>query len=215
MSIYSTLVSRYQVSEDPLLSERRVELLALLLTLVFFLILLFSVASLIISSHPVPKLPSADSLVGSELRRLGVVSPQHSIAVRARPVFWPSRRPVVDAPVEVVKADKPKVKKSELDKVKLLGIFGVGESTGIIALVQGKKKRILQGGKVVGWTLDSIDGDQAVFVESGQVQNLTLERLAVVARDPVALGSSDTGKKPEKKGSLKFGGNSPVNEKKK
>jgi len=214
MSRYSMLLSRYRVSENPLLSERRIELFALVLTLVLILILLFSLARLVVSSHPAPKLPSADSLVGSELRRSGVVSPQQSIEVRARPVFWPSRRPV-DAPEEVAKTGKSKPKKNELDKVKLLGIFGVGDSAGIIALVQGKKKRILKGDKVVGWTLDSIDGDKAVFVDSGQTQNLTLERLAIVAREASAPVPNAAAKVAKKDRKLTAGRTSPINEKKK
>lgn len=209
------LISRYQAKENPLLSERRIELFALLLTLVLFLLLFFSVASLIISSHPAPKLPSADSLVGRMLRSSGVVSPEQSIAVRARPVFWPSRRPV-DAPLETDENKNTKYQKGELDKVKLLGVFGAGDSVGIIALVQGKKTRILQGDKIAGWTLDSIERDQAVFVEGGQSQTLALERGAIVTNESVSeasIGSSTgTSKKLETKRTLTAGRASLTNE---
>ncbi len=215
MRVYTTLVSRYRVAENPLLSERRVELLALVLTLVFILILLFSVVGLLVSAHPPAKLPSADSLVGTELRRSGVVSAQHSNEMRARPVFWPSRLPV-DAPLAVVEEPKSNVKKSALDKVKLLGIFGVGDSTGIIALVEGKKKRILLGDKVVGWSLDSIDRNEAVFVAGGQTQKLTL-KYTLTGVTEVAQSTADTSAKvvvkPDPNRTLTMGGRSPNNEK--
>jgi hypothetical protein len=94
-------------------------------------------------------------------------------------VFWASRRTIADsvdplAPLAPVA--KSKAKKSELDKIKLLGIFGVGDSSGIIVLVQGDKKRILRGDKLVGWTLESISGGHAAFVSSGRSQNVMLVR---------------------------------------
>ena len=217
MMSFTSVINRYRVSEDPLLSERRVELLALVLTVLLVLMLLFGVSRLLISAHPQPKLPAADSLVANELLSLGVVSPQQSTAVKARPVFWPSRRPV-DAPVEVVVEAKPKVKKSELDKVKLLGIFGVGDSAGIIALVKGAKQRILLGDKVVGWTLESIDRDQAVFTESGQSQHLTLERRAIAAKEPSSpapKNKNGAGSKLKQNRQLTTGRSSPNNEKSK
>jgi len=212
MSSYSMLVSRYRDLEDPLKSERRVELLGLALTFVFVLMLLLGVTRLIISPWPAPKLPSADSLQMIELRRSSVVSAQDSNSVRARPVFWPSRRPV-DAPKDASVETKPEGKKSELDKVKLLGIFGAGDSTGIIALVKGKKKRILQGDKVEGWTLDSIDGSQAVFVDSGQSKHLTLER-GVITSAPNPPATAGTTEKLKQNRQLTTGRSSNNNEKK-
>ena len=215
MGRYSMLVSRYQVSEDPLLSERRVELLALALTAILLILLFFSVGRLVISPPPQPKLPSADSLLMTELRASNAVSADASNAAKARPVFWPSRRPV-DAPQEAVVETKPEARKSELDKVKLLGIFGAGDSAGIIALVKGNKKRILQGDKVVGWTLDSIDGGQAVFMEDGQSKRLTLERGVVAsAPNPPAAEAAGTTKKLEQNRQLTTGRSSNNNEEKK
>jgi len=112
----------------------------------------------------------------SELQRAGLVSAQQSNDLRARPVFWPSRRPVDASAEDLAAAENSKAGKSELDKVKLVGVFGVGESAGIIALVKETKQRILLGDKVVGWMLQSIEGGTAIFVSNGKQQKLELQR---------------------------------------
>ena len=206
MAQFSLLLGRYKSSADPLRSERRIELGALILTIVLFFQLLYGVANMLLPASPRAILPAADSLIVSDIHQSDVVSAQHSSDLRARPVFWPSRRPV-GAPEKVVVVKTPKPKKNELDKVKLLGVFGVGDSAGIIALVKGKKKRILLGDKVVGWALESIEGGQAVFAEGGQSQTLTLNRAPVV--EPVAavpiVAPAQTGTGKPQQGKLSFG----------
>ncbi|MBE9538073.1 MAG: hypothetical protein IMF06_03270, partial [Proteobacteria bacterium] len=156
MSRASLLLSRYRETSDPLRTERRIELAALLLSMFLVLQLLYSVARIFIISQPEAILPAPDSLVVRELQHSGLVSAEQSNEVRARPVFWPSRSPL-NGGAEAAAAENTKPGKNELDKVKLLGIFGEGDSAGIIALVKGNKKRILLGDKVVGWTLDAIE----------------------------------------------------------
>jgi len=190
MNRASLLLNRYRETSDPLRTERRIELAALILSVFLVLQLLYSTVRIFIISQPEAILPAADSLIVRELQHSGLVSTEQSNEVRARPVFWPSRRPV-NGPEEVAGAETTKPGKNELDKVKLLGIFGAGDSAGIIALVKGNKKRILLGDKVVGWTLDAIERDQAVFVDGGQSQNLALEPAGVVA-DPVTPTASKT-----------------------
>ena len=176
------LMSRYRSSNDPLLTERRIELVAVILTVIFILQLFYGVIRLFISVQPESVLPAPDTLVVSELKRYGVVLDEHSAELRARPLFWASRRSSGDSVGQVAAVTKSKANKSELDKIKLLGIFGVGDSAGIIALVQGDKKRILLGDKMVGWTLESISGGHAVFTNGGRSQNVILAR----SNNPVA-----------------------------
>jgi hypothetical protein len=152
---------------------------ALILTAIFILQLFYSVARLIMPAQLDSVLPAPDTLVVSELKRFGAVLDEQSAELRARPVFWASRRTIVDSAgpeAAVAPVAKSKAKKSELDKVKLLGIFGEGDSSGIIVLVEGDKKRILRGDKLVGWTLESISGGHAAFVSGGRSQNVMLVR---------------------------------------
>ena len=183
MSAFSAVLDRYRVSSDPLRSERKVELAALILTVLFVLLLLYCALRLSINYQPEAILPAPETLQVGELQFSGLVSEELSAQVRARPIFWPSRRPVVSNPDEqeqaVATEDPKKAKKNALDKVKVLGVFGSGGSAVIIALVDGKKKRISLGDKVVGWTLDSIDRGRAVFSENGRSQTLALKHTAV------------------------------------
>ena len=201
MSRFSSLVQRYRVVGDPLFTERRVELVALMLTVLLLVQLFYSITGLALPQQPKSKLPSADTLVIGELQRYAVMTPQQSADVKARPVFWETRRPLSAELKAPVVAQKPKAKKNELDKVRLLGIFGVGDSAGVIALVQGKKKRILQGDKMVGWTLESISTDHVVFTDSGKTQNVMLIRSKTPVTKAATAAPTNTAK--SKKGAKK------------
>jgi hypothetical protein len=178
MAIISQLLGRFRISSEPLRSQRRVELAALVLTLVLILQVVHGVASLSLNPQPNSILPSPDSLQVGTLHGAGFVTAQQSNELRARPVFWPTRRPVSEEtnPTAVGVSKKPQpVKKNELDAVKVLGVIGSGESAVVIAVVKGNKKRILLGDKVVGWTLESVHNGEAVFTDSGRSQTLKLK----------------------------------------
>jgi type II secretory pathway component PulC len=64
---------------------------------------------------------------------------------------------------------------TSLDEVQLVGIFGAGDSAGIITLAKGKKQRILLGEDIEGWTLDDIKPDRAVFKDRGQTHEVMLK----------------------------------------
>ena len=212
---FELLMRRYRATSDPLLTERRIELVALILTAIFILQLLYSVARLIMPAQPESVLPAPDTLVVSELKRFGALLDEQRADLRARPVFWASRRTIADSVgpvVAVAPVSKPKAKKSELDKIKLLGIFGVGDSSGIIALVEGKKKRILRGDKMVGWTLESINGGHAVFTNGGQSQDVMLAR----SNNPVPLPAATLPAAPDpikKSKGLSFGADPRITKK--
>lgn len=182
----SQILSRFRASSDPLRSERKVELAALVLTIVLILQVVHGVVSLSLSSQPSAILPAPDSLQIGALHGAGLVTAQQSNDLRARPVFWSTRRPVSgDSTVAVV--SKPQAaKKNELDAVKVLGVIGSGESAVVIALVKGEKKRILLGGKVVGWTLESTRNGEAMFTSSGRSQSLKLEHAKVTGNSQKA-----------------------------
>ena len=57
----------------------------------------------------------------------------------------------------------------------MLGVFGSGDTAVVIAEVKGKKRRIMLGDTVVGWTLSSVERGEANFVDNGQSQTLALK----------------------------------------
>jgi hypothetical protein len=55
-----------------------------------------------------------------------------------------------------------------------LGVFGSADSGGVIALVKGKKQRLLAGEDVLGWRLESVHPDRAILLRNGQRKEIVL-----------------------------------------
>ena len=183
MNPWSFLQERYAVTSDPLLSERRIELVVMVLALLFCLQLLYSLVRLTIASGPDAVPPAEDALRFGPLQPGRAVVQVQSEEIRARPLFWSSRRP--QAPPEQTKeAETETAVAGELKGVKLQGVFGSGETAGVIALVKDKKQRILLGEKLQGWTLESVSPNRVTLASGGRSQELVLKTAAVVAADP-------------------------------
>ncbi len=174
------LSGRYAVAYDPLRTERRIELIALLLGLLVCLLLFYGGLRLAMVSAPSVVVPAEDSLLVASVMTQGNVASGDSEEIQARPLFWSSRRPF-DAPPVKPKPNKGDNKAAELKGVKLLGVFGTGDTLGIIALVKGKKARILQGEAVEGWTLESVSSNEVVFSGGGRSRTLVLQARSVIA----------------------------------
>jgi hypothetical protein len=137
------LQERYSVRSNPLKTERRVDLGGRRIIKKLLLQLIYSGLRLALLTSPQAIAPAPDTLVVGEV----------ASAL--------NRRPALE---EVEKAPPPEEEKSgDLKGVKLVGVFGVGESAGIIALVKDKKQRILLGEKVLGWTLQSVEPTRIVL----------------------------------------------------
>ncbi len=133
---------RYQVTTDPLRTERKIELVALILLLVLCFQLLYSGARLIAKPMPAAVAPAADALLVKDVLAQGGSSSAQSAEILQRPLFWEGRRPLEDTAVAV--APKPvQGKAGKLAGVKLLGVFGAGDTAGVIVAEKGKKRRIL------------------------------------------------------------------------
>lgn len=170
------LLQRYRADADPLRTERRVELVAVVLVGVLLLQLLYTLLRLGMDSSPRPVAPTADALAvaGALERRLADAEGREDI--RARPLFWPDRRPAAAAAVDPA-ADKAGARRGELEKVTLLGVFGSGAEAGVIALVKQSQRRVHVGEKVLGWQLAEVSGNRARFTEAGAEQWLQLRIL--------------------------------------
>lgn len=172
MSWLETIGSRYRVSGDPLRTLRRIELVAVLLGLLLCLQLALGALGLATLSAPDPVTPAPDSLrVPPVLSPVSVAASERNEIIN-RPLFWSSRRPV-EAVATVV---EPEAKAGELKGVKLVGLFGSGERAGIIALVKDKKRRILLGDEIEGWTLKSVTPFELVVANGERTETLALER---------------------------------------
>ncbi len=181
-------VNRYRVAEEPLRSERRVELLLLVVGGLLCLQLLYSGVRLARLSAPPSIPPAAESLEVATVGERADVTESESELLRSRPLFWRTRRPTEAAATTAVvkQEDTAKSGNGNIDKVKLRGVFGSGDSAGIIALVNGKKRRIRVGDTVEGWTLIAVKSDRGVFDNAGRKSQLMLKRIAVPAGPAVS-----------------------------
>jgi hypothetical protein len=193
MKIWRQIYDRYQGCADTRQTERRIELVTIGLAILLLVQLLLSGLRLAILSTPDAISPSVDGLSDAQLMSVERVSSSQSAEISARPLFWLSRRPsevtvAADAP-----GDNPTANLGSLEKVKLLGLFGSGETAGIIVLVDKKKSRILLGGQVEGWTVDSIQRNDVEFTNGARREKLVLLPQSSVAVPP---GSADQGQVP-------------------
>ena len=197
MNLLDYLPRRYQATEDPVRTQRRIELGVVVLLLVLCLQLVFGGISLLSMSPPAAIMPSADSIQVPLVKSPESLTAQQRNEILSRPVFWAGRRPVTAVAVREDSLANSAAD-SQLKGIKLVGVFGGGKSAGIIALVKDKKRRILLGEDIDGWTLDSIDAGEVVLVSGGRRERLTLQRASDTGDAAVADYKPEAG--PSKAG---------------
>ncbi|GAB5413093.1 MAG: hypothetical protein Cons2KO_06960 [Congregibacter sp.] len=192
-------MARYQVAVEPLRSQRRVELVLLALSLLVTLQLLWLGLGRISSPGVTPVEPAADSLRVSPILSAGSITASESLALQARPLFWPERRPTsaVFANTAVEEADSTGRPARRLEKLELTGVFGSGEQSGAIVTHKGKRMRLLLGDELEGWTLQSVQGGDVVFVSAGardvkRLMTMPVLELPANAVPEPADGASET-----------------------
>tara|TARA_R110001599_G_scaffold145321_1_gene327635 strand:- start:92849 stop:93559 length:711 start_codon:yes stop_codon:yes gene_type:complete len=173
VSWLQSIGQRYRVSEDPLRTLRRIELVALLLVVLLCLQLIFGAIILAATTGPDAVSPAADSLQVPPVIGPAVVDPDERNEIISRPLFWSGRQP---SSAEGSGGEKPPREAEKLQGVKLVGVFGSGERLGIIALVKDQKRRILVGESLDGWTLETIASDEIVLTNGERSETLKLQR---------------------------------------
>ena len=203
------LLTRYQVQQNPLKTERRIELAAIFLLFLLMAIMLTGGLGLVSSQGPEPVLPSADSLAAQELKLDSGLTAEQAAEILSRPLFWQSRRPLIPPPKVVA---KPKAKAPEkLKGVVLMGVYGAGDGLGLIATIDGAFSRINKGQSVKGWQFDAYEDGAAVFVSGGKRSVLPLELTApsvkvVSVPKQGEAGAGAVNEPADEEASLTFGG---------
>ena len=169
MNALESLKNRYRVNADPLRSERRVELIVVVLAAILLLQLLWSGLRILLAGEVAPVTPAADSLMVVDVPRPQSVNAQDSAAVQARPLFWASRRPRDVLASAAAQNEEPEEEPAapKMKNVKLLGVFGSGESGGAIVAVKGRQERVSVGESVQDWRLQEVAANRALFVSGG------------------------------------------------
>lgn len=168
MSALSEVIGRYQESQEPLRSERRLELVALILLLVVVAQLIWLGIAYLREASVSPVLPTKDSMRVVSPVEAPSITASESLSLQSRPVFWPSRRPVA-APIaesEIITTGTATPAR-QLQQLQVSGVFGGGDQGGAIVSYKGKRMRLLVGDEIDGWTLLSIAPGEAVFASAG------------------------------------------------
>jgi hypothetical protein len=205
MSWLKSLQGRYWVASDPLRSTRRVELAVVLLLLLLVLQLVWGVSRLLVLAPTDSVPPAADALQVLSMTTQPDITAEESNEMRARPLFWVSRRPLEGVALIDTGVAETKAAARELQEIKLLGVFGSKQSTGIIALVKGKKTRLMQGDSHKGWTLESVKANVVTFSDGVSVETLVLKKAVIIAPAPSPSTADENGEESGDKSGDKSG----------
>lgn len=180
---------RYRESENPVMTERRVELAAVLLLVALLLWLTLGLLRLLVGAGPEPLLPADDSLAVQALELEPSLANEDATAILQRPLFWESRRPL--APQVAATSTPESTVVQNLDGVTLHGVFGAGDSLGLIVSVNGVQSRVATGGSVKGWRFTEYSDGTAKFERGGRQATLPLA-MAVPSVSIAAARRRDT-----------------------
>lgn len=172
MKMWRRFSDRYLVAGGTGSTERKVELLAIGLALLLLLQLVYAGISLATLSEPDAILPSFDGAADADPVAVQRVTAEQREEVGARPLFWTSRRPAPGAAADGAAAAA--AKRGNLDKVKVVGVFGSGSTAGVIVQVEDERQRMLLGEELLGWTLDAVHQDRVDFSRAGRQETLDL-----------------------------------------
>ncbi len=197
------LVEQFTSLQQPRRTEFLVQAGVAVLAVLLGLQILWGVISLLLPAMPAAMPPAADAM-----RVAGInVRPGPEVEARAeirdRPLFWESRRaqeaettaPVVDVEQTEASAEE---KLGKIKDVTLTGVFGSGDSAGIIYLAKGQEHRIMVGDEINGWKLQSVDSTRAVFSGKGKTAELDLKRGKIEFSTSPADGPQESADQPQK-----------------
>ncbi len=187
MSALNRLNLRYRVDTEPLRTERRAELLALFLGIVLLLQIAWGASQLWLLSPPEPIQPSQDSLQVREALGIAALSEEQSRSMLQRPLFWPDRRPAGDSAVE--SSSDRAAEQEDIEGLRLVGVYGAGNSAGIIVLLNDSKLRVGVGETVAGWRVKSVEPGAAVLTSKKGKQRLLLQPASANANPPAGRRS--------------------------
>ena len=163
-------------------TEQQLRKIALGLTAVILVQLVWSGVNLLLATDPEPILPAAASLQLEDLRFGAALDAELSQELVTRPVFWRGREPFTPVAATEEKVKK-KPRNAEIDGVTLQGVYSTGDTTGVIVSYKDERLRLEPDEEVAGWTFTSLSGDAATFTYGSDSKELLLEH-ALVAPAP-------------------------------
>jgi hypothetical protein len=195
VTLLNAVTARYTQASEPLRTERRVEILAVLVLLLIGLQLLSLAAGSLFERRIDPVLPTPDSLQIADATGMARVEAGDTRDLLARPLFWVSRRPeqgaLVEPEIEEVQASGSAAPK--LKELRITGVFGAGAAGGAIVNYRGQLRRVRVGEELDGWTLDSVSPTAVSFASAGVVDSRDLLPASLSAIEGAAAEGASEG----------------------
>ncbi|MEM1190632.1 MAG: hypothetical protein AAGI72_19015 [Pseudomonadota bacterium] len=202
----ATLTHRYRDVSSHLRLERQIEVVGLALGALALMILGLVMLSSLRASQVERITPSADAIAVAPAFEDENVDARGSFEIRARPIFWRSRRP--ERPLtaeELAAANEESAADLKPLKFKVAGVFGAGGSdAGFIAVMKDEVRRVRLGESIEGWTVERIEPTTVALAGGGETRLVSMERRPVVAADrvrgagprPAAASAAGTAPRP-------------------
>lgn len=190
MSVIDRVRHRYQGAAEPQRSERRFELILLVLILVVSLQVLWWVFVRMGNVSVAAVAPAEDSMRVIDAQATGAITASESQQLQSRPVFWASRRPDAKAaaPQQATPGNKKPARR--LEDLQVAGALGAGEQGKAIIIYKDKLMRLGIGDKVAGWSLQSVSLGEVVFVSAGARDVRRLAPMPVIAAQKPSAADS-------------------------
>lgn len=164
-------------------TELQLRKIALGLTAVILLQLVWSGARLLLLTDPEPVLPAAASLQVDDLNFGAALDEDLSQDIVSRPIFWQGRAAYTAAAESGDSGKQEKPRNSDINGVTLLGVYSVGDVPGVIVSYKEERHRLQPDESIAGWKFTSLNGNAAIFTYDSDIRELSLEH-ALVAPAP-------------------------------
>ncbi len=158
------------------LTEVQLRKVALGLSALLILQLLWVGSRLLFLSEPDAIVPAESSLSVDEFQSAAELGEFSLEGLSARPLFWQGRHPYIP-PIEAEEQEEEIVIEegsSEIDKVELLGTYGVGSESGVIVAYKGKKSRLRADETIAGWQFAMLSETGAMFESGDRIKQLQM-----------------------------------------
>jgi hypothetical protein len=158
-------------------TELQLRKVALVLTAVVLLQLLWTGISLLLMSDPEPIVPAEASLRVDVIQfgiRQDEEFPQNMVS---RPLFWEGRQAYTPPPAPLgisVPKEEPRAS-TAIDEVELLGVYSGGGNSGIIIAYKRERRRLRLEESIEDWKFTLFNADTALFESGGESRLLKLE----------------------------------------
>jgi len=157
--------------------EQQLRKLALMLTFLLVLLLIWTGARLFFLSEPQSITPAPSSLAVTGVAYREASAPDQLTDLVTRPVFWRGREPheppvdQQELPVEIVTTP------GSVNDMKLLGVYSAGPRSGIIVVHKGERRRLKVDDVIGDWTLTMLSSDGAILENGDESRVLQLEHV--------------------------------------